>query len=161
PANAFEDASLIKTPDEVNRTTLGGTVNWKIFTATKQSLEIAAVGGADFVNEHTQLYMGPGLQVEHSSLVTTPGVTVRNQSYDRLSNWSVSLIHKWTRSSFLSATTSLGITRDKDATYQTFDNGIGLTAGATSITSAAQLIPYYQQTESNDAGYYVQEQLLL
>jgi TonB-linked SusC/RagA family outer membrane protein len=161
PANAFQDASLIQTPDEVNRTTLGGTVNWKIWTATKQSLEIAAVGGADFVNERDAFYMPPDLQVEQSALVTTPGVSTTNNGYDRLSNWSVSLIHKWTPGSFLSATTSLGLTRDKDATYQTYNNGVGLAAGATAVTSAAQLIPFYQQTESNDAGYYVQEQLLI
>ena len=161
PANAYQDANGIQTPDEVNRTTLGGTINWKLFTATKQSLELAAVGGADFVNEHAQLFMPPGLQVEHSSLVSTPGVSTSNQGYDRLSNWSVSVIHKWTPSSALSATTSIGITRDKDATYQTVDNAAGLAAGAYSFTSGAQLIPFYQQTESNDAGYYVQEQLLL
>jgi TonB-dependent starch-binding outer membrane protein SusC len=161
PANAYQDAQAIQTPDEVNRTTLGGTINWKLFTATKQSLELAAVGGADFVNEHDQLYMPPNIQVEQSSLVTTPGVSTSNQGYDRLSNWSVSAIHRWTPSSMLNATTSIGITRNKDATYQTVDNAIGLAAGAYSFTNGAELIPYYQQTESNDAGYYVQEQLLL
>ncbi len=160
-ANAFQDALLIQTPDEVNRTTLGGALNWKLFTATKQSLELAAVGGADFVNEHVQLYMPPNLQVEHSALVTTPGVSTSNQGYDRLSNWSVSVIHRWTPSSLVSATTSIGITRNKDATYQTVDNAIGLVPGATAFTSGAALTPFYQQTESNDAGYYVQEQLLL
>jgi TonB-dependent starch-binding outer membrane protein SusC len=161
PANAFQDATAVQTPDEVNRTTLGGTVNWKIFTATKQSLEIAAVGGADFVNEHTQFFMPPNIQVEHSSLVSEPGVSTSNQGYDRLSNWSVSLIHKWTPDAFLSATTSIGMTRDKDATYQTADNANGLPAGAYAFTNGAQIIPFYQQTESNDAGYYAQEQVLL
>jgi TonB-linked SusC/RagA family outer membrane protein len=161
PANAYQDANSIQTPDEVNRTTLGGTINWKVYTATKQSVELAAVGGADFVNEHAQLFMPPNLQVEHSSLVSTPGVSTSNQGYDRLSNWSVSVIHKWTPLSALSATTSIGITRDKDATYQTVDNAAGLATGAYAFTNGAQLIPFYQQTESNDAGYYVQEQLLL
>jgi len=161
PAQAFQDASQIQTPDEVNRTTLGGTVNWKIYTGTKQSVEIAAVGGADFVNEHAQFFMSPDLQVEHSALVTSPGVSTSNQGYDRLSNWSLSVIHNWTPSSFLRATTSFGITRDKDATYQTFDNGNGLAAGQYGFTPGSILIPFYLQTESNDAGYYVQEQLLL
>ncbi len=161
PANAFEDASLLQTPDEVNRTTLGGTASWKLWTTTKMSLQITAVGGADFVNEHTQFFAPPGIQVEHSALVTNPGVSQSNQGYDRLSNYSVSLIHTWTPSSLVSATTSIGITRDKDATYQTVDNGTGLPAGAYAFTGASQVVPFYQQTESNDAGYYVQEQLLL
>ena len=160
-ANAFQDASLMQTPDEVNRTTLGGTATWKLFTATKQSLEIAAVGGADFVNERTQFFAPPNLQVQHSSLIQLPGTSTSNQSYDRLSNFSVSLIHTWTPSTLLSATTSIGITRDKDATYQNMDLGNGLVTGAYAYTNAAQIIPFYQQTESNDAGYYAQEQLLL
>ncbi|HSY83470.1 MAG TPA: TonB-dependent receptor [Gemmatimonadaceae bacterium] len=160
-ANAFQDASLMQTPDEVNRTTLGGTATWKLFTATKQSLEIAAVGGADFVNERTQFYAPPNLQVQHSSLIQLPGTSTSGQSYDRLNNWSVSLIHTWTPSTLLSATTSIGITRDKDATYQNMDLGNGLVTNAYAYTNAAQIIPFYQQTESNDAGYYAQEQLLL
>lgn len=161
PANAYQDAAEIQTPDEVNRTTIGGTINWKVYTGTKQSVEIAAVGGADFVNERDQFFMSPDLQVEHSALVTSPGVSTSNAGYDRLSNWSVSVIHNWTPGSFLRATTSFGITRDKDATYQTFDNGTGLAAGAYAFTPGSTLIPFYNQTESNDAGYYVQEQLLL
>jgi TonB-linked SusC/RagA family outer membrane protein len=161
PASAFQDASDIQTPDEVNRTTLGGTVNWKLFTATKQSLELAVVGGADFVNEHTQFFAPSDLQVEHSGLVPLPGVSTSNQGYDRLTNWSVSLIHTWTPNTLLSATTSFGLTRDKDATYQTADVGTGLPAGGYSFINGAQISPFYQQTESNDAGYYVQEQLLL
>jgi TonB-dependent starch-binding outer membrane protein SusC len=160
-ANPYADAQAIQTPDEVNRTTLGGTLNWKLFTATKQSLELAAVGGADFVNEHVQFYVPPNLQVEHSPLVSVPGVSTSNQGYDRLSNWSVSAIHRWTPNALVSATTSLGITRNKDATYQTTDNAFGLVQGALPFTEGATLTPFYQQTESNDAGYYVQEQLLL
>ncbi len=160
-ANAFQDAALMQTPDEVNRTTLSGTVNWKFFTTAKQSLQIAAVGGADFVNEHTQFYAPANTQVEQSGLVPLPGTSTSNQSYDRLNNWSVSLIDTWTPSTLLSATTSIGLTRDKDATYQNMDLGNGLVPGAYAYTNAAQITPFYQQTESNDAGYYVQEQLLL
>jgi TonB-dependent SusC/RagA subfamily outer membrane receptor len=160
-AQAFQDAALMQTPDEVNRTTISGTATWKLFTATKQSLEIAAVGGADFVNERTQFFAPPNLQVQHSSLIQLPGTSTSNQSYDRLNNWSVSLIHTWTPSTLLSATTSIGLTRDKDATYQNVDLGNGLVTHAYSYTNAAQITPFYQQTESNDAGYYVQEQLLL
>ncbi len=84
-----------------------------------------------------------------------------NQGYDRLSNWSVSVIHTWTPSTLVSATTSVGLTRDKDATYQTADNATGLPAGAYAFTNGALITPYYQQTESNDAGYYAQEQVLV
>ncbi len=161
PANAFQDAHAISTPEEVNRTTLGGNVNWKMFTGSTQSLELALVGGADFANVRDQFYMSPDLQVEQSALVTTPGVSTSSSGYDRLSNFSVSLIHRFTPSSLLSATTSIGLTRDKEATYLTFDNGQGLVTGSLAFTSASTLTPFYQQQEANDYGYYAQEQLLL
>lgn len=161
PANAYQDANNIQSPDEVNRTTLSGTVNWKMFTAEKQSLELALLGGADFVNERVQFYEPPNLQVQQSSLVTTPGVATSNSGYNRLSNYSVSLIHRWTPSALLGATTSLGFTRDKNATYQAVDAGQGLVVGNLSPTSGTVQNLYNFQTESNNTSFYGQEQLLL
>ena len=161
PANAYQDANQIQSPDEVNRTTLSGTVNWKMFTAEKQSLELALLGGADFVNERVQFYEPPNLQVQQSTLVTTPGVATTNSGYNRLSNYSVSLIHRWTPSSFLGATTSLGFTRDKNATYQAVEAGQGLVVGNLSPTSGTVQNLYNFQTESNNTSFYGQEQLLL
>jgi TonB-dependent starch-binding outer membrane protein SusC len=161
PANAFQDASDIQTPDEVSRTTLSGTINWKLFTASKMSLELALLGGADFVNERDQLYAPPDLQVEQSSLVTTPGVSTSNAGYDRLSNYAASLIHHWTPDALFSATTSIGFTRDKDLTYQAVDAGSGLVTGNTSPTSGTVQTLYNFETESNNTAFYGQEQLLL
>jgi TonB-linked SusC/RagA family outer membrane protein len=161
PANAFQDANGIRTPEEVNRTTLGGTASWKLFTNQQQSLQLTAQGGADFANVRDQFYMSPDLQVEQSALVTTPGVSTSISGYDRLSNYSVNLIHTLTPSSLISATTSIGLTRGKEATYLTSDNGAGLVSGVPAFTGASQLIPFYRQTEANETGYYGQEQLLL
>jgi TonB-linked SusC/RagA family outer membrane protein len=161
PANAYQDANDIQSPDEVNRTTLSGTVNWKLFTAQKQSLELAMLGGADFVNERVQFYEPPNLQVQQSSLVTTPGIATSNSGYNRLSNYSISLIHRWTPSSLLGATTSLGFTRDKNATYQAVDAGQGLVVGNLSPTSGTVQNLYNFQTESNNTSFYGQEQLLM
>jgi TonB-dependent starch-binding outer membrane protein SusC len=49
-ANAFQDAEFIQTPDEVNHTTLGSTIDWKAFTTEHQSLELSLLGGADFTS---------------------------------------------------------------------------------------------------------------
>lgn len=161
PANAYQDANNIQSPDEVNRTTLSGTVNWKMFTAEKQSLELALLGGADFVNERVQFYEPPNLQVQQSSLVTTPGVATSNSGYNRLSNYSVSLIHRWTPSGLIGATTSIGFTRDKNATYQAVNAAQGLVVGNLSPTSGTVQNLYNFQTESNNTSFYGQEQLLL
>jgi TonB-linked SusC/RagA family outer membrane protein len=161
PANAFQDANEIQTPEEVNRTTLGGTATWKLFTNQQQSLQIAAQGGADFANVRDQFAEPADLQVQQSALVTTPGVSSVTQGYDRLSNYSVSLIHTLTPSSLISATTSIGLTRGKEATYLAADAGAGLVPGVPAFTGASTLTPFYLQTEANETGYYAQEQLLL
>src|SRR5581483_1723547 len=161
PANAFDDAHQAQTPEEVNRTTLGGNLDWHIFTAEHQSVELVGQGGADFANQRDQFYLPPSLQVSQSPLVSLPGVSTNQNSYARLSNWSVSAIHNFRPSTAVNATTSIGITRDKVTTYEASNVGQNLIPGSTPFTAGAVQTPFYLQDEANDFGYYAQEQLVL
>jgi TonB-dependent starch-binding outer membrane protein SusC len=162
-ANAYQDANEAQTPEEVNRTILGGTVDWKVFNLDKQSLDFVANGGADFTNVHDQFYLPPNTWVEEGPLVPASqrGVATDGESYARLSNYAISLIHRFTGLSWLNATTSVGVTRDKTATYQTNNTGRGLLLGFPNWYSGSVQQPFYNQTETNNQSFYGQEQLLL
>jgi len=160
PANAFQDANFIQTPDEVNHTTLGGTIDWKAFTTEHQSLDFNVLGGADFTNEHVFFYAPPGLFVEQLA-PAFPGVSTANDGYARLSNYSVSIIHHLTISG-INATTSIGLTRDKNEQYQVANTGQNCTAGLQSFYNGCVVQSQFAgHTQVNNQGYYGQEQLLL
>jgi TonB-dependent starch-binding outer membrane protein SusC len=161
PSNAYQNANYIQTPDEVNHTTLGGTINWKAFSTEHQSLELDVLGGADFTNEHVTLYAPPQLWVEQLA-PAFPGVSTQNYSYNRLSNYSVSLIHHLTLGSLVNATTSIGLTRDKNEQYQTANIGQNCLAGLQNFFNGCTVQSQFNfHTQVNDQGYYGQEQLLL
>jgi TonB-dependent SusC/RagA subfamily outer membrane receptor len=161
PANAYQDATEASTPEEVNRTTLGGNVDWHLWSAQHQTLQFVANGGADFANQRDQFYLPPGAQVSQSHLVSLPGTSTYQSGYARYSNFNVSMIHTWKPSDVLNATTSLGVTRDKTATYQVNNVGQNLVTGLPNFQFAPVQAQFNQQQEANDEGYYGQEQLLL
>ena len=162
-ANAYQDANLAETPEEVERTIVGGTADWKMFSLEHQSLDVVATGGADFANVHDAFYLSPDAWVEQGPLVSPAqrGVATDGNSFARLSNYSLSLIHKFTGIAGVNATTSIGLTRDKQALYQTNNTGFGLISGYKNWSSASQQVQFYNQQETNNQSYYGQEQLLL
>jgi TonB-linked SusC/RagA family outer membrane protein len=161
PANAYQDAEYIQTPDQVNHTTLGGNVNWKLWTTEHQSLEFQAQGGADFTNEHVNSYAPPDLWVEQLA-PPYPGASVVNNIYSQLSNWSLNLIHHYTLGTLVNATTSAGWTRDKNESFQTDNVGQNCISGVQNFQVACVVQNQYQlHIQTNDQGFYGQEQLLL
>jgi TonB-dependent starch-binding outer membrane protein SusC len=120
------------------------------------------VAGGDWTNQHDAFYLPEDTWVEQGPYVSNAlrGVSTNGNSFARLSNYSLSIIHKLTERAF-SATSSIGVTRDRQALYQTNNTGEGLLAGYSNWSSGSTQIPYYQQQETNNLSYYGQEQLLL
>ena len=160
PANAYDDAYRIQTPEEVSRFIWGGNVDLKVFNLADQTLDFVVQGGADFSNVYDQLYAPPDLQVEQEA-PPYPGVSTYQSSYNRLSNYSASLVHKYTGLSWLNATTSIGMTRDKSHFWQVGNVGQNLISGIQAFNLGTVQNQFYDEQEVNDLGYYGQEQLLL
>jgi TonB-linked SusC/RagA family outer membrane protein len=159
-ANAIADAYSIKTPDEVNRFTGGLNVDYKPITAGSQSLEAVLVGGLDLVNERAEFYAPPNLQVEQQA-APVPGVATYSSPYGRLYNYSISLIHAYTGIQGLTATTSIGYTRDIHQAYAPFGGGAGITPGLPNVQYALNTTLQLQEQQVTNSGFYGQEQLQL
>jgi TonB-linked SusC/RagA family outer membrane protein len=161
-ANAYQDANQAKTPEEIERAIVGVNLDWKVFDTEHQALDVDALAGGDFINQHDAFYLPKDTWVEQGPYVSNAlrGVSTNGNSFARSSNYSISLIHKVTFTTF-NATTSLGLARDKQALYQTNNTGEGLLSGYQNWSSGSTQIPYYQQQETNNQSYYGQEQLLL
>ncbi|HZS57752.1 MAG TPA: SusC/RagA family TonB-linked outer membrane protein [Gemmatimonadaceae bacterium] len=159
-ANALADAHEIRTPDEVNRFTGGLNVTYKALSTRGNALEAVFQGGADVVNERTEFYAPPDLQVERVA-APVPGVATYLSPYGRLINYSISLVHTWTGLSWMTATSSIGYTRDKHLSYQPFAGGAGIAPSAPSVPYALDHSVQLAQQEVDNSGFYGQEQLQL
>jgi TonB-dependent starch-binding outer membrane protein SusC len=159
-ANAIADAYSIKTPDEVNRFTGGAKIDYRPITTASQSLEAVAVGGLDLVNERAEFYAPPNLQVEQQA-APVPGVATYSSPYGRLENYSISLIHSYTGVHWLSATSSIGYTRDIHNQYAPFAGGAGITPGLPNPQYGLNTVLQLQQQQVTNSGFYGQEQLQL
>jgi TonB-linked SusC/RagA family outer membrane protein len=159
-ANAIADAYSIQTPSVVSRFTGGGRIDYKPITTATQSLEAVVQGGVDVVNERDQFYAPPGLQVEQQA-APVPGVSIYSAPNAQLENYSVSLIHTYTGLTWLTATTSLGYTRDIHQSYQPFAGGAGITPNVPNLQYALNHEVLLGQQNVTNSGFYGQEQLQL
>jgi TonB-dependent starch-binding outer membrane protein SusC len=160
PANAYADAYQIQTPEQVSRFIWGGNVDWKVFSTPSQTLDFIVQGGADFASVYDQFYAPPTLQVEQEA-PPYPGVSTYQSSYSQLSNYSASLVHKYSGLSWLSATSSIGLTRDKNHSWQVGNVGQNLIAGIQAFNLGTVQNQFYDEEEINDLSYYGSEQLLM
>jgi TonB-linked SusC/RagA family outer membrane protein len=157
-ANPFADATQIQTPETESRFIGGGSVNWRVFSTTKQSLQFTAQGGADLSDQRDDDFSPPSLQVEqHKPLPGTANINVADATFI---NYSLNLVHHYAGWSFLDATTSVGMSRDK----RTLDNpnlvGQDLPPGNSSPTLGAVQNAFQYRERTYTQSFYGQEQLI-
>ncbi len=156
--NPFADAVEIQTPEEVSRFIGGGSIAWRPLTTETQSLQVTALGGADLAQQRDQLYAPPDLQIEQAQKL--PGVATTSNANMQFLNYSLNLVHHYTGWSFLDATTSVGVARDKRSIINPYVVGQELAPGQNAFVAAAVQSGFYHQTATRDLSYYGQEQLL-
>jgi TonB-dependent starch-binding outer membrane protein SusC len=158
PANPFADAVEMQTPEEVSRFIGGGTLDWRLYQSSIQSLRFTAIGGADLTTQNDKFYAPPDLQVEQT--LSLPGVSQDQYANNKYYNYSLNLIHHFTGLRFLDATTSLGWTEDQ----RRFDNplvaGQDLLSGVNAPTAGSVQSITYSASEQKDQSLYAQEQVL-
>lgn len=157
-ANAFADAHLIATPNEVNRTTLGANLDWKAFSSKDHLLDVVFQGGADFTNERTQFYASPTLPVQALS-TPFPGASTYGQAYNRLYNYSFSAVHKYSGIKWLSATTSIGMTHDENVFYNPQNAAFQLPPTPQIFPIGVVQQQFFKQQQVISQGFYAQELL--
>lgn len=158
PANVFEDAFGIQTPEEVTRFIAGGNLTWKVIQADRQTLTLTGLGGADLSSQRDNLYAPPDLQIEASQHL--PGVSTTQNATTNLVNYSLNAVHRYAGGTNFDATTSIGFTRDKSNYYNPSTVGQFLLAGQNSPTVGSVTNTFYTRTAVYNQSVYAQEQLI-
>jgi TonB-linked SusC/RagA family outer membrane protein len=160
-ANAFADAKQILTPENVNRITAGGNVDFKPITTRAQSLEFIFQAGADYAVQKDQFYAPPSLQVETSPLSAFAGTSTYQSATNQLSNYSFSIVHVFTGIRGVQATSSVGLTHDENALFLPDIVSQNLVSGLANQQYGVVQTSFYNQQNTINQGFYGQEQLLM
>ena len=151
-ANAFDDAKQILTPENVNRITAGGNVDFKPITTRAQSLEFIFQAGADYAIQKDQFYAPPNLQVETSPLSAFAGTSTYQSATNQLSNYSFSIVHVFTGIHGVQATSSVGLTHDQNALYLPDIVSQNLVSGLANQQYGVVQTSFYSPAEHDQPG---------
>jgi TonB-linked SusC/RagA family outer membrane protein len=156
--NPFQDADLIKTPQENYRLIASANGTWNMLTTTRQSLDLTMTGGIDAYNEADKVVSPSNSYFEQGN--ANPGTLFNGNSNVRFATLTGALAHRLTAGAF-TATTSGGIRQERRQTDQTQITGRGLPfPGVESIGRAVQTFPDEFLTLVKDFSYFVQEEFL-
>jgi TonB-dependent starch-binding outer membrane protein SusC len=157
-ANAYQDAALIQTPEEVSRFIGGGNVDARIFQTDRQSLHLTALAGADIAHQTDVFYAPPDIQIETNQPL--PGVATNLSGDNTYLNYNVNLVHHYAGGNNFDATTSIGIGRDQRYLYNPYSVGQELPPGIAQVTAGAVQHNYDTTVVSRTFDFYAQEQFL-
>jgi TonB-linked SusC/RagA family outer membrane protein len=160
PANAFADAYLIQTPEEVNRFIGGGNFDITPYTSEHQSFKLTFMGGVDVVNQRDQLYAPPTLQLEQSVPTGLPGTATLQADETTYLNYSINAIHHYTAPGLFDATTSIGFTAERRGDNVPDIVSQNLLAGVNAPTVGSVSTVFYSANKTRDQSLYAQEQVL-
>lgn len=155
--NPFQDAALVKNPEDVYRYI--GSVNATVsaFSSSRQTLDVTLIGGIDSYQYNSKLFSPPDAYFESADGL--PGTLVANKSRSLDENLNLSATHKLI-SSFGTATTSVGVRQEQSALDAIYNRAQNFPAGVTDVQYGIVQSAYERQQLTRDQAGYVQEELL-
>jgi TonB-linked SusC/RagA family outer membrane protein len=160
-ANVLQNQEAIQTPENVYRFIGSGQAQWSVVASTRQTLDVALLGGVDQYSDQSNLYSPPYTYFEQSGITGLPPGTVTNGNTNVVNaNLNLSVTHKLILSP-LTATTSAGLRQVRTQSNQVANTGSGFFPGITNIATAIQTSLQQSQTLQKAFSYYAQEELLM
>jgi len=156
-ANPFQDADLIKTPENVYRVLGSGSAIYNLVSQERQTLDLTLQGGLDTYIDHAKVISPATAYVEQVNAL--PGTLFNSDGNIVSGTLGASVQHRLIRSAF-TATTSAGLGQVRRNTDVVTTTGRGVFPGVTNVASATQTFSQETQTITKSRSYYVQEEFL-
>jgi len=156
-SNPFQNAELIKTPQDVFRILASGQGVYNLVTRERQTLDFTLNGGLDQYIDHSKVVSPATAYVEQVNAL--PGTLFVGDGNVMNATLSASFNHRLIRDPF-TATTSFGygqVRRNVDIVTNT---GRGVFPGVTNVASATQIFTAETQAITKSSSFFVQEELL-
>ncbi|MEO5816448.1 MAG: SusC/RagA family TonB-linked outer membrane protein [Gemmatimonadaceae bacterium] len=156
-SNAFQNADLVRAPEDVFRYI--GSVNTTLsaFTSQRQTLDFTFIAGLDTYAYNGNLISPPDLYFENQDGL--PGTIVTNRTTNTNANLNLSGAHKWIGSSY-TASTSFGLRQERRQSDALLNQGRNIPAGVGNVSFGVVQAVTQGRTLIKDFAYYAQEEFL-
>ena len=156
-SNAFQNADLVKQPEDVYRYI--GSVNNTVsaYTSQRQTLDFTFIAGVDAFQYNSKIISPPEAYFESADGL--PGTIVVQKSQNVNANLNLSGAHKLIADA-LTATTSFGLRQERRQVDQVVNQGRNIPSGVTNVNFGVVQAVNENQFLVKDFAYYAQEEIL-
>ncbi|MDE3151986.1 MAG: SusC/RagA family TonB-linked outer membrane protein [Gemmatimonadota bacterium] len=156
-ANPFQDAELVKNPEDVYRYIGSVNTNLSAYNSERQTLDFTLIAGVDAFQYNSHLFSPPAAYFESADGL--PGTIVTNKTSSTYANLNLSGAHKLITNRF-TATTSFGLRQERRQSDAVYNRGQDIPAGVTNVNYGVQQSLLENQFLVKDFAYYAQEEFL-
>ena len=160
--NPFQVMNEVTSEEDVWRTIGAASVRFTALTSPSQSLILQANGGADAFSQEGNSYVPPDMQSQ-VQFGTLAGEAAQTNGYSRQLNGTLSAVHRWTPSGFLSqlssVTTSVGLQHEERYLNQYSVLARGLIPGLKIFSQGSPTL-FQQITDVRNNAFFANEEVL-
>jgi TonB-linked SusC/RagA family outer membrane protein len=156
-SNPFQNAELIKTPEDVFRLLASGQSVYNLVTRERQTLDFTVSGGLDSYIDHAKIVSPATAYVEQVNAL--PGTIFVSDGNVLNATLGASFNHRLIRDLF-TATTSFGFGQVRRNTDVVANTGRGVFPGVTNVSTATQVFTNEGQSIVKSSSIFVQEEFL-
>ena len=156
-ANPWQDAQLVKNPEDVYRYIGSVNTNFSAYNSSRQTLDFTLIAGIDAFQYNSHLFSPPSVYFESADGL--PGTIVTNKTSSTYANLNLSGAHKLITDRF-TATTSFGLRQERRQSDAIYNRGQDIPAGVTDVQYGVQQSLMESQFLVKDYAYYAQEEFL-
>ncbi|HEY0529837.1 MAG TPA: TonB-dependent receptor plug domain-containing protein, partial [Gemmatimonadaceae bacterium] len=156
-SNPFQNAELIKTPENVFRVIGSASSAYNFMTTERQTLDFTLQGGLDSYIDHAKVISPATAYVEQVNAL--PGTLFNSDGNVVNATLGGTLQHRFIRNAF-TATTSAGFGQVRRNTDIVTTTGRGVFPGVTNVASATQTFSAEGQSIVKSFSYFAQEEFL-
>ena len=157
-SNAFQNADLVKLPEDVYRYIGSVNTTFSAYASAKQTLDFTLLGGVDAFSYNGKVLSPPEAYFESNDGLN--GTIVVNKSQNVNANLNLSARHKYTIASLATATTSAGLRQQRRQTSLITNSGRNLPSGVSDVNFGVVQVVGENQFLVKDFAYFAQEELL-
>lgn len=157
-SNPFQNADLIKNPEDVYRYIGSFNTTLTAFTSSRQTLDFTFIGGVDAYSYNSKLTSPPEVFFEPND--GQPGTIVNNKRQNVNANLNLSGAHKFI-ADIATATTSFGLRQERRQYDGLVSQGRNFPAGVSNVNYGVVQGIDEQQFLVKDFAYFAQEEVLM
>ena len=155
--NPFQNAEIIKTPENVYRLIGSASGVYSIVAQERQTLDFTLRGGVDSYSYQSKVISPATAYIEQVNAL--PGTIVNSQANVLNASLGGSLAHRIIRSAF-TATTSAGFGQSRRNSDVVANSGRGVFPGVTNVSAATQIFTTEAQAINKFFSLFAQEEFL-